>query len=122
MGRGDTGRWVARAAATGGGRTYRGHMPVRWDSSLVLIVLLGVASIAYSRYERQHRIATRPLYLATQMLADLYTDDRQPARIARKLALRVGARLRPFRKVVMAGLTADAKSGMSAAHFRFSRP
>ena len=45
---------MARAAATGGGRTYRGHRPVRWYSALVLIVLLGVALIAYSRYERQH--------------------------------------------------------------------
>jgi hypothetical protein len=54
MARNDTGRWVARAAATGGGRTYRGQRPVRWYGSLVLIVLLGVALIVYSRYERQH--------------------------------------------------------------------
>jgi hypothetical protein len=54
MARTDTGRWVARAAATGGGRTYRGQRPIRWYSSLVLIVLLGVALIVYSRYERQH--------------------------------------------------------------------
>jgi hypothetical protein len=45
---------VARAGATGGGRTYRGHRPVRWYGALVLIVLLGTALIAYSRYERQH--------------------------------------------------------------------
>jgi len=54
MARGDTGKWVARAGATGGGRTYRGQMPVKWYSSLVLICLLGVALIVYSRYERQH--------------------------------------------------------------------
>jgi ubiquinone biosynthesis UbiH/UbiF/VisC/COQ6 family hydroxylase len=59
------------------------------------------------RYERQHRLATRPLYLATQMLADLYTDDRRPARALRKLALDAGARLGPFRRLVMSGLTAD---------------
>ena len=57
MARTDTGRWVARAAATGGGRTYRGHRPVRWYTALVLIVLLGAALIAYSRYERQHPAA-----------------------------------------------------------------
>lgn len=57
----DTGRWVARAAATGGGRTYRGQRPYRWYTSLVLIVLLGVALIVYSRYEKQHPSAgTQP--------------------------------------------------------------
>ena len=40
MARTDTGRWVARAAATGGGRTYRGRRPLRWYTSLALIVLL----------------------------------------------------------------------------------
>ena len=59
------------------------------------------------RYERQHRRATRPLYLATQMLADLYTDDRRPARALRKLALGAGARLGPFKRLVMSGLTAE---------------
>jgi hypothetical protein len=54
MARRGTGRWVARAAATGGSRSYRGQAPVRWYSSLVLIVVLGVALVAYSRYERWH--------------------------------------------------------------------
>jgi ubiquinone biosynthesis UbiH/UbiF/VisC/COQ6 family hydroxylase len=58
------------------------------------------------RYEREHRLATRPLYLATQMLAGLYTDDRRPARVLRKLALGAGARLGPFKRLVMSGLTA----------------
>ncbi|MHB8439475.1 MAG: hypothetical protein ACYDD4_09975 [Acidimicrobiales bacterium] len=53
----DTGKWVARAGSTGGGRSYRGHMPVRWYGSLVLIVLLGLALVTYSRYERQHPVA-----------------------------------------------------------------
>lgn len=59
------------------------------------------------RYARQHRLATRPLYVATQMLASLYTDDRGPARVLRKLALRTGARLTPFRRLVMSGLVAE---------------
>ena len=57
------------------------------------------------RYEREHRRATRPLYLATQLLASLYTDDRPPARVLRKLALGVCAHAGPFRRMVMAGLT-----------------
>jgi ubiquinone biosynthesis UbiH/UbiF/VisC/COQ6 family hydroxylase len=60
------------------------------------------------RYGRAHRRATLPLYLATQMLAGLYTDDRRPARLVRKLALGAGARLGPFKRLVMSGLTADS--------------
>jgi hypothetical protein len=60
MARGDTGRWVARAGATGGGRTYRGQMPVKWYSSLVLICVLGVALVVYSRYELEHPAAATP--------------------------------------------------------------
>lgn len=70
------------------------------------------------RYERQHRLATLPLYLATQMLAGLYTDDRPPARVLRKLALAAGARLGPFKRIVVAGLTAN--SGGVPALFRTS--
>ncbi len=60
MARSDSGKWVARAAATGGGRTYRGQRPVKWYFSLFLICVLGVALIAYSRYERQHPASSGP--------------------------------------------------------------
>ena len=74
------------------------------------------------RYERKHRLATRPLYLATQMLADLYTDDRRPARVLRKLALGVGARLGPFRRIVASRLTTESGStSVIPALFRFGR-
>jgi len=54
MAKKQTGKWVARAAATGGSRSYRGQRPVKWYSSLAVICILGVALIVYSRYERQH--------------------------------------------------------------------
>jgi ubiquinone biosynthesis UbiH/UbiF/VisC/COQ6 family hydroxylase len=73
------------------------------------------------RYERQHRRATHPLYLATQMLAGLYTDDRRPAQVVRKLGLRAGARLRPFRMAVMKGLVADGGTGVRGSRFQFWR-
>jgi len=57
MARQDSGKWVARAAATGGGRSYRGQMPVKWYGSLLLIILIGVVSIVYSRYERQNPVS-----------------------------------------------------------------
>ncbi|MFZ5636163.1 MAG: 5-demethoxyubiquinol-8 5-hydroxylase UbiM [Pseudomonadota bacterium] len=59
------------------------------------------------RYERAHRRATRPLYLATQTLAGLYTDDSAPAKFVRRAALRLAQRARPFQRAVMAGLTDD---------------
>lgn len=58
MARTDTGKWVTRAASTGGSRAYRGQRPGKWYASLVLIVLLGVALVSYSRYERQHPSTT----------------------------------------------------------------
>lgn len=54
MARGSTSRRVARAAATGGGRTSRGKAPIGWYGLIALIVVLGLASVAWSRYERTH--------------------------------------------------------------------
>jgi hypothetical protein len=54
MPRSSSGKWVARAAATGGGRTYRGQMPVNWYAVLVLLVVLGIASVVISRVDYRH--------------------------------------------------------------------
>lgn len=68
----------------------------------------GIASAELlERYEQAHRRATRPLYLATQLITRLYTDDTPPARALRHLALRIGQRLTPFKRMVAASL-ADA--------------
>lgn len=53
-----TGKWVERAATTGGGRTYRGQMPVNWYASLVIICIVGLGLIAFSRYQNTHRTAS----------------------------------------------------------------
>ena len=68
-------------------------------------------------YDIEHRAATRPLYLATKLVATLYTDDRAPARMARKLALRAGRWAPPFRRLVMHGLTQPG-DGMPLGHAR----
>lgn len=59
-------------------------------------------------YERRHRRATRPLYMATRLLAGLYTDDRWPARAVRKAALAVADRIPGFVPAVVRGLVDDA--------------
>jgi hypothetical protein len=50
MARSSSGKSVARAAATGGGTTYRGQMPVNWYAALVVIVLIGLGSVAFAKY------------------------------------------------------------------------
>jgi hypothetical protein len=49
-------------------------MPVKWYGSLVLICLLGVAGVVYSRYERQHRAPTTPPAVGTHWFAALAFD------------------------------------------------
>jgi hypothetical protein len=51
MARSSSGKSVARAAATGGGATYRGQMPVNWYAALVVIVIIGIGSIAWAKYD-----------------------------------------------------------------------
>ncbi|HEY0333568.1 MAG TPA: 5-demethoxyubiquinol-8 5-hydroxylase UbiM [Stenotrophomonas sp.] len=64
----------------------------------------GAAAVLLA-YERAHRRATLPLYEATHAIAALYTDERLPARILRQAALRVAARVTPFRRAIAAHLT-----------------
>jgi ubiquinone biosynthesis UbiH/UbiF/VisC/COQ6 family hydroxylase len=59
-----------------------------------------------ARYDRAHRRATLPLYLATRAIVGLFTDDRLPARAARDLVLRASARVAPFGRA-LARLLAD---------------
>lgn len=62
-----------------------------------------------ARYEREHRRATLPLYLATRALVGLFTDDRAPARLARKWTLRAGAGFAPFGRA-LARFLADGRA------------
>jgi ubiquinone biosynthesis UbiH/UbiF/VisC/COQ6 family hydroxylase len=63
-----------------------------------------------ARYEMRHRRATKPLYLATNATASLYTDDRFPARVVRDAAIRAGELLTPVRRAVAAQLMSGAKA------------
>jgi hypothetical protein len=60
MARSSSGKSVARAAATGGGTTYRGQMPVNWYAALVLIVLLGIGSVAIAKTHYNSSNVTEP--------------------------------------------------------------
>lgn len=62
------------------------------------------------RYQRDHRLATLPLFLSTNAVATLFTDDRAPAKLARQLALRVSNHL-PFFKEQVAGRLLSHRNG-----------
>jgi 2-polyprenyl-6-methoxyphenol hydroxylase-like FAD-dependent oxidoreductase len=66
------------------------------------------APAGLARYEQTQRRATLPLYLATQLITQLYTRDHPPARALRTLALHVGERLTPFKRMIAASLTGGA--------------
>lgn len=74
MARSSSGKSVARAAATGGGTTYRGQMPVNWYAALVVIVLVGVGSIALAKYNYNQTPAVVEPTVGTSWNAGLAFD------------------------------------------------
>lgn len=59
MGKASSGKKVARAAGTGGGRTSRGKTPWGWYSAISVVVILGTLLIITSRNETQQRVGKR---------------------------------------------------------------
>lgn len=54
------------------------------------------------RFERQHRLATAPLFAGTNGIATLYTHDGPPFRQMRQACLRLADGFSPFKKAVTA--------------------
>jgi hypothetical protein len=71
MARGSFGRTVARAASSGGSRSYRARPPALWYLLMTIIVVGGVGLIVYSRNE-----AERP---ASAAIGPSLTDNWQAA-------------------------------------------
>ena len=67
------------------------------------------------QYQRTHRIATVPLYLATLAIVKLYTDDRPPARFVRTAMLRASQAIPPFRLSLAHLLAAGGRSRCKAS-------
>jgi 2-polyprenyl-6-methoxyphenol hydroxylase-like FAD-dependent oxidoreductase len=59
------------------------------------------------RYEKTHRHATRPLFMATHAIAKLYSNDKLPVRLVRHALLQMGRHVAPF-KCAMANALAEA--------------
>lgn len=63
------------------------------------------ASSLLGRYERKHRLSTRPMFHGTNEIVRLFTDERPLAKLARTLTLRVANRLPPIKRVIRNKLT-----------------
>ncbi len=69
------------------------------------------ASALLSRYSRKHMRTTRPMYHGTNEIVKFFTDDRLPARLARKVALRLANNVPPIRNAIRNKLTQTTDRG-----------
>ena len=57
MAKSATGKWVSRVGASGGGKSYKKARPANYYGALAVIVILGLVSTIFARYEYQHPAA-----------------------------------------------------------------
>lgn len=57
MGRASSSKKVARAARTGGGRTYTAKRPYGWYSAMAAVVILGLVILTFSVQDRKEQVA-----------------------------------------------------------------
>lgn len=70
------------------------------------------SDVLLRKYNRQHRTVSRPLYLGTNGIVGLFTDDRPIAKMLRKGVLRVGNRFPPIKKFITHQLTEENNSSI----------
>ncbi len=63
------------------------------------------SSWVLQHYQLRHRLLAKPLYESTNAIVRLFTDDKSLAKLARKVALRVGNNLAPFKSLLSNRLT-----------------
>ncbi len=57
------------------------------------------------KYERRHMRTSKPMFHGTNEMVKFFTDDRRPAKLARKLALRLANRIPPIKRAIRNQLT-----------------
>ncbi len=72
--------------------------------AMQLGVDIGAPSVL-KRYEKKHMRNTRPIFHGTNEIVKFFTDDRLPAKIARKVALRLANNIPPVKSVIRNKLT-----------------
>ncbi|MEY8879339.1 MAG: 5-demethoxyubiquinol-8 5-hydroxylase UbiM, partial [Leptothrix sp. (in: b-proteobacteria)] len=68
-------------------------------------------------FEAEHRRATLPIYLGTNAVVGLFTDDRPPAKLLRRAVLQVAEHLPPLKAAITRQLTGAAGSLQQNALF-----
>ena len=63
------------------------------------------ATVLLARYQRRHMRTTKPMFHGTNELVKLFTDDRVPAKLARKAVLRLANMIPPIKRVIQNKLT-----------------
>ena len=122
MARSSSGKSVARAAATGGGATYRGQMPVNWYAALVVIVVIGLASVAVAKYHYNQAPSSAPPTVGTTWHAAISFDicgTTQPALTASPSSSTTGLTTTGDGVVVIAPKTAS-EAGANATVGKFA--
>lgn len=56
-------------------------------------------------YQRHHMRSTKPMFHGTNEIVKFFTDDRLPAKLARKIAIRLANNLPPIRRAIQNKLT-----------------
>lgn len=64
MGRASSSKKVARAARTGGGRTYTAQRPIGWYSAMAIVVILGLLVLVISVQDRKQQVAAEQTKVA----------------------------------------------------------
>ena len=63
------------------------------------------ATYLLQRYQRKHMQTTKPMFHGTNEIVKFFTDDRVPAKLARKVALRLANRIPLVKRVIQNKLT-----------------
>ena len=69
------------------------------------------ATVLLERYQRKHMRTTRPMFHGTNEIVKFFTDDRGPAKLARKVALRLANTIPPIKWVIQNKLTEATNPG-----------
>ncbi|MEP7294874.1 MAG: 5-demethoxyubiquinol-8 5-hydroxylase UbiM [Burkholderiales bacterium] len=72
------------------------------------------ALVVLLRFEREHRRITQPVYLGTNAVVSLFTDDRSPARLARRAVLAVARRAPVLSGLIQGAVTRQLTGGTRA--------
>lgn len=72
MANSNSGKWVSRVGSQGGGKTYAKSRPSNFYAALVLIVVVGLAIVVYSRFEYQNPTKAHTTTVAPRIGSTLY--------------------------------------------------